>query len=243
MRNLEIYAHRGASGQALENTWDAFTLAQQLGVGIELDVQLTKDGIAIVYHDDQLKRLTGNNRAISAVSFHDIEPLVVRKRYTRFGNHSIPLAIDVFEWASAHQIPLNIELKSSIALHPSGVEIVSRLLGGADNFHLSSFDKRLLEHMKVLRPDIEVAWILKKAQQWNELKDLEWVDGIHFHKRFHRAKWLEPVAALDKPIRLYGVRGHERILRSLHPSVTGLITDYPARFVMADTNRKKTARK
>ncbi|MBT2582270.1 glycerophosphodiester phosphodiesterase family protein [Planococcus sp. ISL-109] len=229
MCRVEIYAHRGASGVALENTWKAFNMAHQLGVGIELDIQLTQDGIAIVYHDEQLKRLTGTKANISDVPFQVLEPVKVRKLFKRFGSHQIPLASDVFDWAFAKKIPLNIELKSSIALHPSGPEIITNLLDGMENFHLSSFDIGLLEKMKSLRPDIEVAWIMKKAKQLNELEDYGWVDSIHFHKKFHRAKWLEPIAALDKPIRLYGVIGNERFLRSLHPSVKGLITDYPSR--------------
>ena len=241
MHSLEIYAHRGASGHALENTWDAFKLAHQLGVGIELDVQLTQDGIAVVFHDEHLKRLAGTKKMISAVPFHIIEPIAVRKRFNRYGSHSIPLASEVFEWASARQIPLNIELKSSIASHPSGPEIIIHLLGGVENFHLSSFDNVLLAQIKALRPDIQAAWIMKKAQQWNELADKGWVDGFHFHKRFHRSKWLEPVAALNKPIRLYGITGNERMLRSLHPSVKGLITDYPVRLIEAVPTNKKTA--
>lgn len=231
MSSVKIYAHRGASGQALENTWPAFKLAHQLGVGIELDIQLTQDGIAVVYHDEHLKRLAGSKRVISATPYHIVESIAVRKRFNRFDGHVIPLASEVLEWATTQQIPLNIELKPSIGSHPSGPEIIADLLSGVENYHLSSFDITLLERIKALRQDTEVAWIIKKAQQWGELMDKEWVDGIHFHKRFHREKWLEPVAALDKPVRLYGISGNERLLQSLHPSVKGLITDYPERLL------------
>ncbi|MGM0898132.1 MAG: glycerophosphodiester phosphodiesterase [Bacillota bacterium] len=229
MGEIEIYAHRGASGHALENTWQAFELAHRLQVGIELDIQMTSDGIAIVYHDDQLKRLAGTQAAIYDMPYESLKPLSIRKRFRRFGRHSIPLAYEVIDWAKKKGIPLNIELKSSVAKHPDGPEIVSALLEGVEDVHLSSFDAELLKKMKSLLPHIEIAWILKRAVQWNELENYDWLDCFHFHKRFHKPKWLEPIAQMDKPVRLYGVSGNERILRSLHPSVKGIITDYPAR--------------
>lgn len=54
----EIFAHRGASGYAPENTMDAFKLAVKQGAeGIELDIQLSKDGIPVVIHDETIDRV------------------------------------------------------------------------------------------------------------------------------------------------------------------------------------------
>ena len=61
-----VIAHRGANREALENSWSAFDLAVQGGASrIELDVQLSKDGHAVVLHDDQMERTTGVRRLIS----------------------------------------------------------------------------------------------------------------------------------------------------------------------------------
>lgn len=58
----KIFAHRGASAYAPENTLAAFDLAQRLGAdGIELDVQLTKDGEVVVIHDETIDR-TGTGK-------------------------------------------------------------------------------------------------------------------------------------------------------------------------------------
>ena len=55
MSKTKIFAHRGASGYAPENTLEAFALAITQGAdGIELDVQLTKDGIPVVIHDETI---------------------------------------------------------------------------------------------------------------------------------------------------------------------------------------------
>lgn len=54
-----MYAHRGFSSQFPENTMRAFEEARQRNVsGIELDVQLTKDGEVVVIHDEEINRTT-----------------------------------------------------------------------------------------------------------------------------------------------------------------------------------------
>ena len=55
----KVWAHRGASGYAPENTLEAFEMAvKQQADGVELDVQLTKDGELVVLHDETLDRTT-----------------------------------------------------------------------------------------------------------------------------------------------------------------------------------------
>lgn len=64
----EIFAHRGASGYAPENTMDAFKLAVKQGAeGIELDVQLSKDGIPVVIHDETIDRVTNGHGYVNGL--------------------------------------------------------------------------------------------------------------------------------------------------------------------------------
>ena len=59
MSNTKVFAHRGASGYAPENTLEAFALAIRQGAdGIELDVQLSSDGVPVVIHDETIDRVT-----------------------------------------------------------------------------------------------------------------------------------------------------------------------------------------
>ena len=62
-KRVKIFAHRGASGHALENSFKAFDKAIEMKVdGIELDLQCAKDGQLFVFHDLNLHRLAGVNR-------------------------------------------------------------------------------------------------------------------------------------------------------------------------------------
>ena len=55
--NTQVWAHRGASAYAPENTMAAFEMAEKMGAdGFELDVQFTKDGQLVVCHDESIDR-------------------------------------------------------------------------------------------------------------------------------------------------------------------------------------------
>ena len=62
MKQMEVWAHRGASGYMPENTMEAFELAiEQKADGIELDVQLSRDGEIMVLHDESVDRVTNSS--------------------------------------------------------------------------------------------------------------------------------------------------------------------------------------
>ncbi|MDR6590083.1 glycerophosphodiester phosphodiesterase [Agrobacterium tumefaciens] len=68
--------HRGASGHARENTFEAFRLASELGAEMwELDTQLTKDGVVVVSHDDHLEQVFGVDCRISQVTATELAAL------------------------------------------------------------------------------------------------------------------------------------------------------------------------
>ena len=100
------FAHRGLHGEgAAENTMTAFERACAAGVGIELDVQLTKDGELVVFHDDDLKRMTGDPRRVDEVDLAELQALDLP-----YGEH-----IPRFEGVLARidgRVPLLVELKN-----------------------------------------------------------------------------------------------------------------------------------
>lgn len=102
------YAHRGLhdnAGDAPENTLAAFGRAVEKGYGIELDVQLTKDGRVVVAHDFNLKRICGVDRDIDMLTYEEL------KKYPVFGSQeTIPLFSEVLKLVNG-QVPLIVELK------------------------------------------------------------------------------------------------------------------------------------
>lgn len=230
LSEVKVYAHRGASAYALENTWEAFFKACEFGVGIELDVQITKDGVVVVYHDDNLRRLTGVNAGIETLAYEELKKLRIGKRWLRnFHHHQMPLAYEVFQWAKKKKIPLNVELKESFAKNPKGPKILAAMLEGMEDVHLSSFNPQLLNDMKKLMPSTEMAWIIKKNVQLSRINEMDWVDSIHLHKRLLAKSFSKDIIKSNKKIRLYGIFGSESFIERLDPQTVGIITNYPER--------------
>lgn len=230
MDDIKIYAHRGASGYELENTWNAFFKACEIGAGIELDVQITKNGVVLIHHDDDLKRLSGKDIEIAEADYEEIKDLQVKRRgVRRTGSHKIPLAYEVFQWAKKKSIPLNVELKGSFSVHPEGPKILAAMLEGMEDVHVSSTDTALLKEMKKLMPSTETALIVKRRFPLERVRKMDWIDSVHFHKRLYSAKRLEQLARLGKKFRIYGIRGTEKLVQGFDSNLVGIITDYPDR--------------
>ncbi len=100
------FAHRGLhSVYAPENSLPAFDAAVKAGIPIELDLHLTKDKRIIVFHDDNLKRMCGVDRAPEELTYSQIKLLTLEET-----DEPIPLFRDVLMLV-AGKVPLMIELK------------------------------------------------------------------------------------------------------------------------------------
>ena len=102
------YAHRGLHdniSDAPENTPAAFRKAVDAGYGIELDVQLTKDGQVVVVHDFDLKRICGVEGDVDSFTYEELQQFPVYDSEQR-----IPLFTDVLKLVDG-KVPLIVELK------------------------------------------------------------------------------------------------------------------------------------
>ncbi len=107
-----IIAHRGASGEAPENTMAAFDLAFKQGAdGIELDVRLSRDRIPVVIHDANLTRTASIDAPVSDLSWEEIRSVRLLNRFDSRHDHQSPPALrDVLE-RYAGRGEIHIELK------------------------------------------------------------------------------------------------------------------------------------
>ena len=104
----KFYAHRGIHDNHSmnpENSLAAFLLALEKGYGIELDVQLTKDHVLVVFHDHTLHRACGSKEKVSNLTYEEL------KKYPLFQSKQvIPTLEDVLKLVNG-KVPLIIELK------------------------------------------------------------------------------------------------------------------------------------
>lgn len=232
---VKIFAHRGASGHAFENSFKAFNEAiAQKADGIEIDLQCSKDGKIFVFHDLHLKRLTGIDRFFYDCTAKELSDYRLGRRFLRmFSSLKIPTILEVMEWNEQYQIPLNVELKETFLTNQA--ELISWLANVAlpDGSHFSSFHPELLKIVKEIRPELETALLVKKSFNWDELAQLAYVDAIHANKKYYKQKYLNAAAEAGKKMRFYAITGDEDFIKKTHPVVVGWITDYPQKLARA----------
>lgn len=148
-------AHRGFSGKAPENTLAAVHMALELPFvrWLEIDVQLTRDGVPVVIHDYSLDRTTNGHGKIREMSFEQIRRLDAGGWKGRaFRGEKIPSLEEVLTLASGH-VRLNIELKTVNNLYPGLEQAVMDLVltkNMIQDVVLTSFDEGTLQRIKTL---------------------------------------------------------------------------------------------
>ena len=147
------YAHRGLhaiSAGIPENSLRAFRLAANNGFGAELDVHMSRDGRLVIMHDENMKRTTGVNANIGAVTTQVLSQLTLEgtKEKVHYLEEVLPLFVG--------KTPLLIELKSENNNHVELTRKVTNLLKQYPDldYMIESFDPRVLRWLKKHRPDI-----------------------------------------------------------------------------------------
>jgi glycerophosphoryl diester phosphodiesterase len=148
-------AHRGLHDRAMgviENSPAAFARAIAAGYGIELDLQLSRDGVAMVFHDDRLDRLTGETGPVRGLSAQALGQIALAG--SRSGER-IPTLAEVLEQV-AGQVPLLIELKDQGQGAGDDLEraVAETLAGYQGDVAVMSFNPLMVAAMARLAPDL-----------------------------------------------------------------------------------------
>jgi glycerophosphoryl diester phosphodiesterase len=140
------FAHRGGAAVGDENTAAAFARAVELGYRyVETDTHATRDGVAVVFHDPDLRRMTGDRRRIRDVTWADLASLRVN------GDTAVPRLDDML--AAWPQVRFNVDVKAAPAIAPT-VDAVRRT-GAHDRVLLASFsDARLARIRREVGPAV-----------------------------------------------------------------------------------------
>lgn len=241
MADLFIWAHRGASGSAPENTLAAFRAAEEAGAdGIELDVHLSREGVPVVIHDDSVDRTTDGRGAVRRLSLRELRSLDAGHWFSpAFAGERIPTLEEVLRWAG-ERLRLNIEVKSSRAGEAVLAEIEAfpraRVL-------LSSFDHELLEHLRLLAPDLPLAFLCDSRFWRRPLRRATDCGAESFHPRADRVCRAMTIACRRCGLEVFPWTVNEMSrLRSLRRlGVDGIFTDDPGFFVRCRCHRARAA--
>ena len=160
---MKIWAHRGCSQRYPENTLLAFEKAAAIRnlTGIELDIQMTKDGALVVIHDERVDRTT---EGVGFVRDYTLAELRKRHIYADASpSQTIPTMDEVFDLTEEKLksgLKINIELKTSVYPYPGIEEKIVELVhkrGLEDSIVYSSFYALSLDRIRQLEPTAEIA--------------------------------------------------------------------------------------
>jgi glycerophosphoryl diester phosphodiesterase len=213
----------------------AFKKAIELGAtGIEIDVQLTKDGRIVIIHDESLKRTTGFNKLVKDIEYEELASLDAGSWFgPAFHSERIPHLEQLLELLRQTNIILNIELKNGIVQYPGMEQKVIDMVKAydmSDRIILSSFNHYSLLLCKQLAPEIRTGVLYMEGlyRPWDYAAALQ-ADALHPVKYAVTPEWTASAAAHGIAYHPFTVNEPEEMERLIDAGVAGIITDYPDR--------------
>lgn len=230
-----VMAHRGASGQAPENTLAAFRLAGEQGADfVELDVQESSDGVVLVGHDADLMKVARSPLKIWQSTADALRAIDIGSYFApSFADQRVPTLAEALE-TSRGKSKVNIELKD----YGHDVQLEARVIGVVeaagmqDQVVTMSLSHKMVREMERLRPDWTSGLLLAKAI--GDASKLE-ADFLAVPASVATRRFIRLAHAAGKPVYAWTVNDPQQMVRLIGYGVDGLITNYPglARDVVA----------
>lgn len=235
--NPLIIAHRGASKYAPENTMPAFELAYEMKAdGIETDVQLTKDGIPILIHDEDLRRTTNGYGLVGDYNLVELRTLDAGKFFSNAYTGTKLITLDEFlDWAKDKSLCLNLELKNNKIAYKN---IEEKVLDTVSKFSvkerttLSSFNVASVKRLRELDKEIDVA-LLRSRRHDNLVPYAQELgaSSLHVNKRLLNKELLQLCNKQNMPVRVFTVNRSMQLWKYTRKRIAGIITDVPDRAI------------
>jgi len=231
-------AHRGWSGKAPENTMTAIrlALAEPAIRGIEIDVQLSRDGVPVIIHDFTLERTTTGRGLVMDHTLEELRELDAGSWFDeRFAGERIPTLDEVLQ-AVKGRCTLNIELKATSDMYPGIAEKVLELLERHEmkqEIYITSFDHDLIRHVRTLDAKVQTGLIVM-GRPVLMLEQMEAAGANILSMEYPYLTRDLACEALEKGYKVIAWTldepSHIRTVMSWHPDVQ-ICTDHPDRML------------
>lgn len=235
--NTLIFAHRGSAGTHPENTMEAFKAAYLAGAnGIELDVQLTKDLVPVIIHDETLERTTNGKGLVKDFTLEELRKLNAGSWFDpSFSSATIPTLEELLEWISTTTLILNIELKNGLVRYEGIEKIVLELVEKfdlLDRVIISSFNHYSLVEVRKLNSRVETAILFMEGiyEPWDYARSIG-AQGLHCFLPVAVPELLIGAAKAQMPVRPFTVNEDAHIVSLIKGGCSAIITDWPEKAV------------
>ena len=230
-----IFAHRGASAYAPENTLSAFDLAINQGAdAIELDTKLTADGHVIVIHDQTVDRTTPSSGRVKDINLSEIRKLDAGSHFDiTFRGEKIPTLEEVLQ-TMGQLTYLNIELtnySSKLDELPQKVALLVKQYKLTRRVIFSSFNCINLFRIRRLIPDASIGLLAHPGRKGFIARSGlgPWLNhqSLHIHVNDATPQLIEEIHRKNRQVFVYTVNQEKDIETVLHMGVDGIFTDDP----------------
>ncbi len=235
MTVTEIWAHRGASAYAPENTLPAFRLALDQGAqGIELDVQRTADGVLVVIHDETIDRTSNGFGKVVNLTLEDLRRIDFSNGFIGHRNVRIPTLHEVLDLIADTGARFNVELKNAVEPYP-GMELEAAAMvaeaGLSDRVVFSSFNHPSLANLRDVVAPSHIG-VLYSDGLYNPWQYAHWVGAGALHPDWTALwqpdyVWLAHEAGIK--VNTWTVDEEKDVAHALEIGVDALMTNFPDR--------------
>jgi len=229
---MKIFAHRGNGLGFPENTWGALTTEQLKDLdGVETDVQLTKDNILVIHHDEKLGRIFEGNEPIRKLTFAQLQE---RKCLVKgFEDQKIPTLESYLNFALEHEIFIHLEIKAYDYWHFQ--KLAKKTVQAVEQAKMqnlvsySCFFYPVLLKIKSINKNYPCNWLVERKLRKLDFPFLKHMDGLHLD--IHIWKKLsneERNTMLDiRSVRIWTVKTQEQAQELLSSDIEALIANNP----------------
>lgn len=244
MINTKVWAHRGASGYAPENTLEAFKMAAEMGAdGVELDVQLTKDGEIVVIHDEKIDRTSNKEGLVKDYTLDELKKFNFNNGNEEYSYVQIPTLKEVYELLKPYNMKINVELKTGIFFYDGIEEKVLKLakeMDMEDRIIYSSFNHYSVMKIKELESKAETG--LLYADGW--INVVEYAENLKvnaLHPALYNVQYdglIEKCRKSGIKLHVWTVNGEEEMKKLVESGIEAIITNYPDKAIKVIEDNK-----
>lgn len=219
----QIIAHRGYADKALENSITAMEKAAEAGADyVEMDIQQTKDGKFVVYHDATLSRLAGRNGHIYKMTLQELEGIPIKNAHF---TEVIPSFEAYIDRAKELKMKLLVEIKTHGHETPDMEQRLVELLrekGVAADYIIHSLDRASLERVLAYDPTMTTSYIL--AMSVGQLPEVE-MPYFGIEEFWMTSSLMQQAEAKGKGIMVWTVNKENLLHKYMRMNTFSLITN------------------
>ena len=211
------YAHRGASAYAPENTMISFRKALQLGAnGIELDLQRTKDGKIVIFHDKNIDKKSNGKGKISDYTYKELLDFDFGSWFDiKYKDERIVLFENFAKEFLSKNLTFAIELKQE-GIEKDVLDIIKKYTTH-DDIYITSFNFNVLNNVRAIDSNIKLSWLIEDRINIDNISKLLEINGIQICPNAEDVT-IEDIKLANKSgvrVRLWGV-SNEDIMKNIN---------------------------